>query len=156
MKNKIFVFLDQPRTPFGGEEGPPPQKSRILTGFIVWGASLTVVSVGAALTHTQTLGPRQGGAAVIRAWGAPARVKLGRVFSESLLEVAPSCHRTGDVSHQVRDGSKLRADGREAVWSTTFLGHMLPSLTNSHGLRGKVWKILHFKGIVVQDSISAF
>lgn len=139
-----------------GKRGLPHRKSRILTGFIVWGASFTVISVGATLAHTQTLGPRERRAAVIRAWGAPARVKLGRVFSESFLEVAPSCHRTGDVSHQVRDGSKLRADGREAVWSTTFLGHMLPLLINSHGLRGKVWKILHIKGIIVQDSISAF
>lgn len=139
-----------------GKRDLPHRKSRILTGFIVWGASLTVVSVGPALAHTQTLGPRERGAAVIRAWSAPARVKLGRVFSESFLEVVPSCHRTGDVSHQVRDGSKLRADGREAVWSTTFLGHMLPSLISSHGLRGKVWKISHFKGIIVQYSISAF
>lgn len=128
-------------------------KSRILTRFVVRGASLTVVSVGATLAHAQALGPRQRGAAIIRAWSAPARVKLGRVFSKSFLEVAPSCHRAGDVSHQVRDGSELRADGRE-LRSTTSLAHMLPSLLDSQGLRGKVWKIPHFKGIIVQYSLS--
>lgn len=99
---------DQPRTPYLLEG-----KSRILTRFVVRGASLTVVSVGATLAHAQALGPRQRGAAIIRARSAPARVKLGRVFSKSFLEVAPSCHRAGDVSHQVRDGSELGAEGRE-------------------------------------------
>lgn len=138
-----------------GKPGLPYRKSQILTRLIIRGASLTVVSVGATMAYTQTLCPRECGAAVIRARSTPARVKLGCILSKSLSEVVPSCHRTRDVSHQVCDGSKLRADGRE-IWSTTSLWHMLPSLLNSHGLRGKVWRIPHFKGTITQYNMSTW
>lgn len=98
-----------------GKRHPLHSKLLILTRFIIQGASLAVLAVCAALAHTQTFGPRERGAAIIRAWSTLARVKPGCIFSKSFPEVVPSCHRTGDVSYQVRDGSKLRTDGREEV-----------------------------------------
>ena len=107
--------MDQPHIPFAGEKVCATSQSLTLTRFIIRGASLTVVTVGATLAHTQTLSPGECGAAVVWAWSTLARVKLGCIFLKSFPEVVPSGHGTGNVSHQVRDGSKLRADGREEV-----------------------------------------
>lgn len=150
----FVVFIDQPTIPLGGESFLPHSKLLTLTRFVIRRAPLTVLTVGAALAHAQTFSPWERGVAVIRASSTLAGVKLGCIFSISSHEVVPSCHCTGDISYQVCNGSKLRADGREEVQSVTSLWHMLPSLPNSHRMRGKVWKIPHFKGIVVEYGIS--
>lgn len=93
------VFSDPPSLPH--------DEFLALTRFKVGGAPLAVVSVGAALAHAHAFGSRESGAAVVRTRSALARVKLGCVFLESSPEVVPPSHRTGDVSHQVRDGSEL-------------------------------------------------
>lgn len=106
------VFINQRRIPWGGESFLPPSKLLTLTRFVIRGPSLTVLAIGAALANTQTFGPWEHGAAIVRASSTLARVKLGCILLKSSPEVVPSCHCTGDVSDQVRDGSKLRADGR--------------------------------------------
>lgn len=113
-----------------GRRRLPHQELQTLTRFKIRGASLAVVTVGAALAHAQTFGPRESGAAVVRTRSALARVKLGCVFLESSPEVVPSGHRTGDVSYQVRDGSELeRRSGHGHVPLPRF-----PSPPSSQGM----------------------
>lgn len=117
----FVVFIDQPTIPLGGESFLPYSKLLTLTRFVIRRAPLTVLTVGAALAHAQTFSPWERGVAVIRALSTLAGVKLGCIFSISSHEVVPSCHRTGDISYQVCNGSKLRADGREEVQSESHL-----------------------------------
>lgn len=90
-----------------GKRQLPHQELLTLTRFKIRGASLAVGTVGAALAHAQTFCARESGAAIVQTRGTLAVVKLGCVFLEGSPEVVPSGHRTGDVSHQVRDGSEL-------------------------------------------------